>query len=239
MKKIILLTFMLIALSGCSIEYNVVIGENTAYEEVIVNDFTVETFPTPVYIEDQGASETNEIVEGVEYYDINYDNNNTYITYEFPLRNYDQSTAVNTCLSSFRMGTDNNGNYILNTSNYYSCFDMYPLIDDIVVNITLDGSIYDLIDSNADSVNGNVLRWTISRNNYQNKSIQVIYDLIETSDEDEEDDAQENKPIIQEENHNVDAWVNNNVGIVLLLVFVFLVLIIVVVVLLKKKTKLK
>ena len=234
LKIFTLITLLILTLSGCTIEYNVTISEENATEEIVVNNFTVETFPTPAFIDAQGASETNEEVEGVEYYDISYRNNNTYFNYDFSINDYDRSTAVNTCLASFKRDFDGDGNYIINTSSYYSCFDLYPLIEEIVVNVNLDTSIYKLIDSNADSENNGSLVWTITKDNYQNKSIQIIYDLIE-----DEDPYQENTPEPETPESEVENWVNDNLILVIVGVFGFLIFIIVLVVVLKKKTSLK
>ena len=78
-KIFTLITFLGITLSGCTVEYNVTINEKTVSEEIVINDFKVETFPTPAFIDEQGASETIEKVEGVEYYNINYQNNKSII----------------------------------------------------------------------------------------------------------------------------------------------------------------
>lgn len=233
-KIFTLITFLGITLSGCTVEYNVTINEKTVSEEIVINDFKVETFPTPAFIDEQGASETNEKVEGIEYYNINYQNNNTYFNYDFSRNDYERSTAVNTCLASFKRDFDGDGNYIINTSSYYSCFDLYPLIEEIVVNVNLDTSIYKLIDSNADSENNGSLIWTITKDNYQNKSIQIIYDLIE-----DEDPYQENTPEPETPESEVENWVNDNLILVIVGVFGFLIFIIILVVVLKKKTSLK
>ncbi len=229
-KKFILVVILMICLSGCTIEYNVNLSSNLVTEEIKVNNYTVETFPIPVYIDAQGASETNEKVEGVEYYNISYRNNNTYFNYEFPIQDYTRSTAVNTCLSSFKRDVDNDGNYILNTSSHYSCFDLYPLIENVTINVTLDDSVYMVLDSNADVINNNTLSWKVTRDNYQNKNIQVIYKLLES------DEKPEINIDVEDNNGNIVTWVNQNVVFVILAVFGLLIFIILLVVIIKKKS---
>ena len=224
MKKIILLSLFVLLLSGCSAEYNVYISDDVE-EEIVFNNYNY-TEVTPAYIDEQGASDLNEEIEGVDYYDINYRNNNTYVTYTFPLREYDRSTAVNTCLEAFRI-TEDNGEYLINTSSYNSCMGYYESIDSITVNVTLDTNLYNYIDSNADRYENGVLTWYITRDNYQNKYVQIRYEEIE-----------EEEPIIDDEDEQDESpfenWINEHLGLVFVLVFGVLALVIIIIVVVKK-----
>lgn len=230
-KKMLLVSVLMFALSGCTIEYNVNINEDMAIEEIIVNDYYVETFPVPAYINEQGASETNSIIENVDYYNINYQNNNTYFNFTFPIENYDMSTAVNICLKSFKKDYDNAGNYFINTSGYNSCFDLYPLIDEIIVNITLDSSDYFLVDNNADFKHNGTLVWNITRDNYQDKNIQVIYNKTNADESNDSNSVQE-APTQEEESNTLSSKQTNLIIIGAISIFV---IIFVVVIVVKKK----
>lgn len=169
MKKIILLLATLM-LCGCSVEYNVTIGNNIEETVIVDNIVSVET---PAFINDQGSSETNEKIEGIDYYDLEVTQDKSIYKYKFGLNNYSQSTAVNTCLKSVKLTVSNNS-YILNTSNQFTCMDYYTKLDDIKINITLN-SMYELKNHNADSVTNNIYSWNVNRSNYKNKNIQMIF----------------------------------------------------------------
>ena len=62
----------------------------------------------------------------------------------------------------------------LNTSESFNClvYD-YMEIDNITVSITTD---YNVVDNNADVVDGNIYKWHINNSNYSNKPIKFSYD---------------------------------------------------------------
>lgn len=169
MKKIILVVVLLL-LCGCSVEYNVNIGSDI--EETVIIDDNI-TVQTPAFINDQGSSETNEIIDGIKYYELQNNQTNTVYKYNFSFSNYAQSTAVNTCLKSMKLSNSDN-KYILTTTNHFTCMDYYPKIDDITVNLTITDT-YNIISHNADVANNNILTWNINRNNYKDKNIQLIF----------------------------------------------------------------
>ncbi len=173
MKKIFLLSLIFI-LTGCSIDYNLTLDEELATENIKINSQDFYTFPTPAYNNVQGSSETDEKIPGVEYYDMNFNTDYSTASYKFPLNNFKSSRAVNTCYKALTLSKTSTGSRLLNTSNYNYCFDAYPNLDEINVNITISDN-YTIINSNADSKNSNTHSWKINRDNYKSKYIQIEY----------------------------------------------------------------
>lgn len=206
MKKIIFLIAITLFLTGCSVEYNVTIDE-VIQESVSINENI--DWNAPAFIDEQGASETNEKIEGLEYYDIENNGFSTTYKYDFTFNNYSRSRAINTCLKSVSLSEINN-EYLLNTSGYFSCMDYYTEIEDIKINLTF-GDNYIITANNADVVNNNILTWNINRNNYTDKYIQVRFKDKEAE--------QEEEPIIdepiddEEEKENTGSWIIATVAV--------------------------
>jgi len=210
MKKIILLVVITLFMTGCSVEYNVSI-DDVVNEEILINDYLDRN--VPAFIDEQGASESNEIVEGVEYYDLQYNGVLTSYKYDFSFNDYSKSRAANTCLESVKLNKFNN-QYILNTSSYYSCMDYYTDIENIDINISFNSN-YVIVSHNADIENNNVLSWNINRSNYTNKYIQVIF----------KDKNEEKEPIQSETPGSSDEDEGNNKTsplVIILLIGVFI-----------------
>ncbi len=172
MKKIILI-FSILFLTGCDINYNLTINNDQITENIDVNA-ELNSPPITAYIDEQGASETDDLIEGVSYYNIKELNNSTFLDYKFSFNDYYRSTATNTCLKKVSLTKDSQNNYILNTTSYFSCFDLYPSLDNINVNITLN-NLYTLVSTNSDNQNNNTYTWHINKKNYQDKNIQLIF----------------------------------------------------------------
>ena len=95
------------------------------------------------------------------------------------MERYKESRAINSCLKTANITKMTDGNYLLNTSNYFSCIDLYPSITDITINLTFLPSDFIIISNNADNINGNIYTWNINQQNYQDKNIQVIFKKVE------------------------------------------------------------
>ncbi len=231
MKKIILLLIMIIFLSGCSIEYNAIISKDNVKENIITKNEYYQTAPVPAYIteeelgdiEDESVVQDNYEFNNDIYYNMQTIDNNKYFTFTFPFNRYVESKALNYCLKSVRIIQDQD-KYILNTSGYNNCYDLYPSIEDLKINLTFLPSDFEVISNNADSIKDNVYTWNINRNNYQNKYIQVLFKKIDN----------EEKEITKEEPKE-DTWVSKNKKIIIIGAFVILIIILFIIIKLKFK----
>lgn len=190
MKKIILAVCLLFV-TGCSVSYDVYIGDD--FEEVIsVNGERYDTFPVPAFYYEQGASETDEKIEGIEYYTVTEEDNSKIYKYKFNLYNYASSAGVNTCINSLKISKNDN-NYIINTGNDFACFGLYPNLENIAINLVFDVNLYEVESSNAHSINGNVYTWNITRNNFKDNYIQIIFKDTEKKFINDDTDTDEEK----------------------------------------------
>ncbi len=217
MKYKILLLISVFLLSGCTAEYNTYITKETVAENTIVNGLTKETFPVTAYINDQGASETNEKIEGIEYYTINQNIRFTEYKFNFPFENYKNGTGVNYCYKNFHIYTTNENDYRLSTNNLNSCMDYYTELTEIKVNLKFSDD-FNITSNNADEVNDQTYTWLINRDNYNNKTIEIAYSLIKTN------------PVVSDEE------TNNNINVFIILGS-FVVLGVVLTIVIKKRNK--
>ncbi len=198
MRKIILLLSIII-LSGCSVDYTLTIDDDTSLENIVANEENFNSEFIPAYYNDSGPSESvgNEDLnfenEDMEFYKINRQNNYVILKYSFPKTNFINSTATHQCLKNINLTTLSNGNQMLNTSNYFSCFNTYSNLDEININLNFSNN-YEVINSNADLKNNNSLTWNINKNNYNNKFIQVEYKKKEEEKEPIKEPTNDTKP---------------------------------------------
>lgn len=230
MKKILLLLSFTL-LCGCSVNYNLEISENDLLEKTtIMTDpsqkemFNGEAlvaaldksrnYSEPIYFDSQNNnSYNNGIATNTKYYQIdNYQNANWQgltATNKFDRDVFYRSQMVKYCFKE--LDYQSADNYImLRTNNKCDAFDLYPLLENITINIKTDLNV---IVSNADKVEDNVYTWVINRNNYQNKPIRLTYSLADRLD------TEENPDIDKEESKEpntepVKAKKNNN-GIII------------------------
>lgn len=189
MKKILLLIGGVFLLTGCEINYELTIdsmslSEDTKiftdinlYEEYdgsALSDYFDKfvNFSMPIYFNDEnydyyiGGNQPN-----VRYYNINNYLVNNYKGLElqnvFSFNDFYRSSMVKECFDELNV-QNNNGIYLIRTSNKCKLFNSYSLLSQIKIVINTD---LEIISNNADYVNGNTYTWIINRENYTNKSV--------------------------------------------------------------------
>lgn len=182
--KYIILVFSITFLCGCSVQYNLNIDNNTSFnEQIIIDNLSGEDYDilkgnsynfsldyndnTEGYYEGQ--------IPGITYYDKQILNNQIIYSGSFNKETFQNSKAVNSSVDFFKI-TKYEDNYVISTSDNYVIFDNYNL-NGIKVNIKLPNEV---INSNADSVNGNVYTWNISKDN--KKGIYLEYKPIDNKE---------------------------------------------------------
>ncbi len=172
MKKGLLLILSLLIFSGCTAEYNLNIKGNNFNEELVFVGSTQEEkeeikqykFWNNAFVDDQVNSETNDKLEGVEYYDQVVIEDNLHFKYSFMKNNYRMSNIVNSCYKSFN-ATEVNGKYVISTSKDFLCFDNYPNLEKVTVKINVD---FPVKEHNANNVSGNTYIWEIVKGKEDN-----------------------------------------------------------------------
>lgn len=161
MKRIIVVLIFLLLLTGCTIDYNLVIDKDsiketitgTAYKEeyeVREEDSGLNLFYT--YIND----DINPLIFGDGLYtkDINEIDNGINYKYDFIYKNnYDKSKIINSCFENSNV-KETDTYYSIELSGEFYC--LYS--DKININVI---SNYVVLENNAKEVNGNKYSWVI------------------------------------------------------------------------------
>lgn len=172
-KKIFLFLLPILLLTGCTVNYNLTINENSIVETIsgtaYKSDYEIKETDTDInlfytLINDDVTS----LIDGSDLYTKDIENNNNGIDYNYTYnykKNFDKSRIINTCFEN---------HYIDETDEYYSIKlsgEFYCLYaDKININVT---SNYEVIDNNAKSIDGNKYKWVIDKSNNVDISLTV------------------------------------------------------------------
>lgn len=170
MKKITMLLLLVILLTGCSAEVNVVINDTGINETITINDNSTTSYYNyvPVFYEDifsdvepdvknEGITYYNKnITQGIDGYKINYN-------YKYTVDEYKRARSVKTSFQSFNIRESKvDEQLVISTSTGgIKYFDKYSNLDSVKINITPS---YKVLENNADYVNGNVYTWVFTKN---------------------------------------------------------------------------
>lgn len=195
MKKIIILVLSLSFLTGCSATYNLEVYNNKVKEDMEYFDTNSENwynssnsnqsyrdlvessvdYPYPAF-DSAIVNEDDTIkLDDVEYYSNKIIDDGEKLgqslSYKkFKVSNYGDSFIAKKCYKYFNV-LDDGKQIIISTSPENTCFDQYPMLDDITINFKTNHKV---ISSNADSVKGYHYTWKISREEKNDASIQII-----------------------------------------------------------------
>lgn len=182
MKKILFLTILCLFLTGCTVNYNLEINDDT-FKETITGDVL-----------------NIELDNGEEATDIN--NYDHFLTAEQPVFKKDNSTFYNKSLNNTTNGIEFEYSYSFNENNFINsrilngCFDNYNFkvednkyyiqlsgqfkcnYTDTKINLTTD---YKVIAHNADKKKKNTYTWTIEKDNSQDVDLFISIDKNETN----------------------------------------------------------
>jgi len=177
-----ILFIALLFLSGCTVRYDLIVSEDRYNERVVIREnranrlstaFEAMTFEESInfFVNNPIAVEFNR-VDLDNFFEPDYD---IYISsrlwrfnkigarfsFDFVGREYRNSTIVRACYEVLAVLEDEDRLY-LSTTNKNNCFDLFPLLEEIEVNIT---SRYPIISHNADNFNKRLNRvtWYLNR----------------------------------------------------------------------------
>ena len=186
-KRIIMLILVIFLTTGCTCEYNLTIDNNTYKEEIVLtssdseeltnfnNEWQIPTDKeTYQNISGDPSTETN-IEEDI--YNYNLSGNKLKFDYEFTKNGISNSTAISVCYNTATIQSYDDS-IIISTSDKVKCFDTYPPLTEIKINISTDQKV---TTHNADSVNGNTYTWYITKEQAENRPINMIIKKNEAS----------------------------------------------------------
>ena len=205
MKKIcVLLLFFL--LCGCTVEYdlsyydnvysentNIVIKDEEVCRDVLCNIDLNNFYNTNISINYNDNDE--EIAEGINlnkynFYNKSLENNKMNMNYSFDNEiSYSNSRIVNTLFNSFNLSE-----YSIQARNIKNVFDIYPNLENIIISFSTDKYINNI---NCDEEKDGIYYWYINKNNYNDKSIEIEFDIKRNLDVSVIENGYFNKGIIK------------------------------------------
>lgn len=206
MKKVVLAIISVFILTGCTAEYNLNIDDNmNEFDESLSvktssasSDYDyVKNFNEfkPIDYKITGYSEVNEKMDGVTYYnfDNDYDDDQASFKYYYNMNKSEflSSAIIHNCFSEINYIKNDDG-ITLKTNGKFTCFDKYPPLDKVIVNITTNKKV---IKNNADSISGNIYTWNIYKGNETN-TIMLTFENTENNNINESDDISTKLKII-------------------------------------------
>ena len=171
MKKVILLIIVVLFVSGCNAEYNLVIEGDNLKEELIINAENIEESDSIELNERDYSAIVGEdtLLYSKEKEKVS-DAYRMILSYGFDRGNIRTSKMVNTCFDSVIV-TNTSTMLRTLTSNYNKCFDLYTSLNNLTINIKTPNEV---TFHNADKVNDGVYTWNVSRKNHKDKPIQLV-----------------------------------------------------------------
>lgn len=192
--KIFILIFLLLCVTGCSANYDIEIyndqvKENMQFVELDSSVWDSEVqygltyrnlleasinYPYPAF-DDTVVDEDDTIkLDGVEYYDNTLISDNLKLGQKlkygkFTLDNFSKSSIVKKCYQYFSIKEEED-NIIISTSLENLCFEEYPILDSITINLKTNHKV---VSSNSNSVNGYHYTWNINKENKDDAAILI------------------------------------------------------------------
>lgn len=178
--KIFILTFLLILVSGCDVNYELTY-KNNKFDENIYFYKDEEEFIDKLSTEENinyVADEMYKLEKNNDIFTKKFKYNKNYAGYEYK-SNFDDRetnlpTIANKCYDYVNIIKDET-TLTIQTSDEFLCYDKFDLLEN--VNITFNTN-YKVIDSNADVINENKLEWKITEDL---KEYKPLYVKLETN----------------------------------------------------------
>lgn len=249
-KKIILLVFLVMLLTGCDISYNLSINEDTFTESTVFNTTTADGTKEylynlyreeyPIYIDQEYLYyDPYSQITGNDYYTKNYNELDTGYIFNYQASyNYDdfsRARSLNTVFNTIGVGYLDAEDYYYLSMSGIKIFNYNNTINTITINIDFDRDAI-ILSNNADTVSGNTYTWQLNPSNL--KDIDITYKFLHLTDPDPKPESpEENNPgnSDNEQNEDVSNWVNDNKLLVFGGVFVILVCVIIIISVIKSK----
>lgn len=248
MKKCLLGISFLVLLTGCEANYNLTITESSMVETVDISTTLnstemyqdrylteylkdYENIYEPIYFNEKEYDyNVGGYQKGIRFYNTKFettDKQSLILSNTFSYHDIYKSSAIKKCFDEFNITKIDNNYYMIQTSNKCNAFDDYSLLSSVNIKVKTD---LEVIASNADYVTNNIYIWTINRDNYQNKSINLSINTVKDSLEEfdsnlnktnDTNETKENDNIKDKTNDKKEEKENNNtiitLGIVVLL----------------------
>ena len=168
-KKLLIFLCIMFLITGCSVNYDLTIDNDSFSEDIDVN------LVSERFIGDEYCNIPSVVSSTTEKYDCNITNSginyNIKYNYTYDLNSVNNGFFINRCYSDVDI-QDTGEKLLLSTGGYFDCIYMEDIgkVDNVNINIKTD---LEVLNNNADSINGNVYTWVINETNYENKPINM------------------------------------------------------------------
>jgi len=183
-KNLFFVIVLCLVMTGCSATYDLYIGDKLTdniflYEDNSkLNSIDYYDMNADTEFNINNYSDSVDLFQnGFDYQREEYSNNSVsgYIyNYTNNYKSYDKKSMIYNCYDKINIYKNNN--IFIETSDNFVCFDTYPLLDDVTVNIHYGGK---LINTNADTYKDGIYTWYIRKSDINNK----IYLEVEKTEE--------------------------------------------------------
>ena len=167
-KKIILLLFMVLLTSGCTIKYDIEIYNSEVREQIDLVDkdiYSRADLETRMY----GYFDKYQVYDGVNKYFEPFESKNYYAfrskeTFDFSGYNTNIKPVSNSCRD---ISFNDDGKYItFKTLGYFKWFEKYDELDELIITVK---SNHKVKEHNADETKKHTYIWHIDKANYKEK----------------------------------------------------------------------
>ncbi len=177
MKKLILIICLMFLVTGCDVSYELKINADETFNEkatfsFLNQDMTVDDLS--VYIKTHQPI-SNDRYEAKYYASHIYTNGiYNYLIYDYvhDINSFRKSTFVDTCYPNMKI-TESDDEIKIESGKGFRCLnpDNGLITDHVDIAIV---SELEVLENNADEVNGNTYLWTVNENNVQDKEVNLV-----------------------------------------------------------------
>lgn len=175
-RKIFLMICVVFLLTGCDVTYDLTIKTDETINEKVTLSFLKQdmSYENVIsYLKNKIPISNNryepnsynaQIYEGNDYYDLIYN-------YTHNFGSFEKTLFVDSCYNDSQI-TETDDEIVIKSGKGFKCLnpDNGLIADSVKINIK---SELEVLETNADEVNGNTYTWNIDWNNYQNKEINI------------------------------------------------------------------
>lgn len=182
-KSIILVICSVFLLTGCSVEYNLNLEDNTFKETMKIGSFNSNGIEGFEFLEPIAY---NDKYDSMGYYETVYKNGYMDLSYDYSFSEFRLSSVINECFDVAGVTkdvTEGEEKIQILTSGGFKCLNYGDNVADrVTINFKTNHKV---IEHNADKENAGVYTWVFDSSNYQNKNIRMI---VDNSSDDMSDD---------------------------------------------------
>ena len=166
MRKICLLVCLLFFLCGCSIDYNLEFIDASFIEKINIG-------PVNSKAEEEMSYMSFFAIKNNKYdklYNLNYSNDYLKLKYKYSVSDFELARTFNECYELSNISYDDNYYYIY-TSNEFKCMSYLRYsANEVKINFKTN---HEVVEVNADYIDGDTYTWVINENNSNNKPIKL------------------------------------------------------------------